>query len=352
MPPQVPGAEAEAEFRERLIKRDEARLWHHRSLLYDIAVKEEFAALRRWARQELALLSKDQRHQLAGKLWRERDHYSAIYELAAGEALRTAGLTPVYEQRWGKLSPDWSVYGNGGGLVCLVEVHTDQSPREVDDQIRGWRSFGDRFNSIASPFVFMVAEDSPWEPPSAGDGKRIVQEMRESLFRINMTGRFQSCGYAFVVMTDGSGRPVRGRGLRAELAWPTPIAGRVSAEKMARKVNDKVSRYRQLADDLNVPLIVAVGAEPFTGVTLDVVDDLIAGRGTIVIQFNGSDLTRGVSGGTLDLGRSARWEMPPNLAGLVWLQRDFPFSATARPNTGGRRPMPDALAGMGNAAEE
>jgi hypothetical protein len=341
------GRDYEAEARERLIRADLTRSRHLRSLIYDIAINDEFACQREWMGEQVALLEDAHARQFASKLWRERDHWSAVYELAAGAAVRRVGLVPAYEERWGKLTPDWTVRTPDGELACLVEVHTDQPPSEVDARIRGWRSFGDRFNTVASPFIFMVA-DGPQVPPSAGVGKRIVRQMSQSLMQITRTGRFSSHGYTFVVMTDPAGRPVQApNGLRAQLAWPTPTAGRVSAEKLADKVDNKVTRYRHLANELNVPLVVAVGAEPFTGVSLRELDDLMTGTSTIVIQFDPQDLMRGVDGGQVNVGRPAHWDMRTELSGVLWLSREFPFDARARPNPAARRPMPAALAELG-----
>jgi hypothetical protein len=52
-------------------------------------------------------------------------------------------------------------------------------------------------------------------------------------------------------------------------------------------VDAKVSRYRDLAGELDVPLVVAVGAHKFLGLELDDLDDLLAGTAAFAFQFGG-----------------------------------------------------------------
>jgi hypothetical protein len=93
-----------------------------------------------------------------------------------------------------------------------------------------------------------------------------------------------------------------------------------------------------VADQYDVPLVVAVGAHRFTGVDLDDVDDMLSGQRTVSFQFGASDSYIGTASIT------EPWTMPERLSGLLWLNNREPFGATARPNPHARRPMPAAIA--------
>lgn len=156
--------------------------------------------------------------------------------------------------------------------------------------------------------------------------------LRANLGQVELTGGFTGHGYHLRILADRTGRPVQAPvGLRAQLAWPTPTAGRVDADKLTRKIEGKASKYRALAAELGVPLAVAEGAEPFTGVTLADFDNLLAGSNTLVLQFNPQNLALKLDAGEVSLHREG-WTMPMALAGVLWLDRDLPFTATIRPN--------------------
>jgi hypothetical protein len=204
---------------QRAAAASERRRYHQHSLLHDQLVGEEFAGLRAWLREQAALLEMRKAAALCRRLWDERRHWSAVYELAAGAALRRAGLRPLHEQRWdrpggGVQTPDWSVYDPAGRLVALVEVHTDQPAPDVDAQIRDWRAFGDRLGEIARPVIFYLDAPSPPRPSTGKVAKQLVAGLHENLRQVELVQA-----------------PV---GLRAQSAWPIPAAGRVDADKLTR----------------------------------------------------------------------------------------------------------------------
>lgn len=124
------------------------------------------------------------------------------------------------------------------------------------------------------------------------------------------------------------------------------MAGPVNASRLARAAEEKAGKYTGLADRHGVPLVVAVGSHRFTGVDLDDLDALLSGDPTISFHFNIGDGFIGTK--SVNPARPARWAMPANLAGLLWLHNQPPFGATARPNPTGYRCMP---AGLGGVAE-
>jgi hypothetical protein len=65
----------------------------------------------------------------------------------------------------------------------------------------------------------------------------------------------------------------------------------------------------------------------------------------ITFQFNPGDTHIGDA-----LFPPPRWDMPPELAGLLWIDNKFPFAVTSRANPAAQRQMPAALAGFDGQA--
>jgi hypothetical protein len=140
------------------------------------------------------------------------------------------------------------------------------------------------------------------------------------------------------------GRPmVSPLGLRACFVPPSSRAGPVSAQQLMDRVERKVRIYRELAKSHGVPLIVAVGAHRFTGVTLALVDDMLTGLPApkITLQFNASDPYIGEQ--TVNWAPVPPWPWPEDLTGLLLIDNELPFGLTIRPNPSARRLMPEPL---------
>jgi hypothetical protein len=124
---------------------------------------------------------------------------------------------------------------------------------------------------------------------------------------------------------------------------PSSRAGPVTAQRLMDGITEKVRKYRNLAEQHAVPLIVAVGAHRFTGVSLEHLDDVLNGLPApkMTFQFNASDPFIGEQ--ILTLEPIPPWQWPSDLAGLLWVANQLPFNLSARPNPAAQRRMPAAL---------
>jgi hypothetical protein len=101
-----------------------------RQLTYDIAVEPEYDPWRLWYDEQLALLPNEIADQLARRLWLDEHFWPVTFELAAGAALRGAGVDILYERKFAGLTPDWTVVTPLGVPLAFIEVHTDQPSKK------------------------------------------------------------------------------------------------------------------------------------------------------------------------------------------------------------------------------
>ncbi len=129
-------------------------------------------------------------------------------------------------------------------------------------------------------------------------------------------------------------------GMRACFVPPSSRAGAISAQTMMDKVEAKTRAYRRLAETHGVPLIVAVGAHRFMGVTLADVDDILRGLAApkIKFQFDAGDSYVGTQ--TVSCTPVPPWEWPQGLAGLLWISNEC---RSVSPPARTRRAMPAAF---------
>ncbi|MEV7817760.1 hypothetical protein AB0P05_45245 [Streptomyces flaveolus] len=315
-------------------------------LSYDLAVLDEYEPWRIWLDEQLDLLPEAAAAAFAANLWRDQNFWPDIIELAAGAALRRRGFSVEFERQWGTLTPDWTVIGADGAPVALVEVLTHSPQQGTFAKMKAWHALVERLKQIPIPVVLTVAGDSSrsLDAPDARTAKKIAQDLRRALLSPLHQTVFRSQGYTFLLQADPStGRAMRPPGMRTILIPPSNIAGVVSARPVAAGIEKKISKYRALAQEAGLPLIVAAGAHKFTGVQVQQLDDLLAGASRVSMQFNFGDtfLHQPVE---IDPLNPPRWTMPPELAGVLWVNNDFPFTTVWRPNPTAAIPAPPALA--------
>lgn len=129
---------------------------------------------------------------------------------------------------------------------------------------------------------------------------------------------------------------------------PAHSVGRLSADvrhiSEVARIDENVSKYRTLAKETRLPLIVAAGAHRFTGLGVEQLDHLLKGEHTFTVQFNPAD-TYIHEPLLFQPGNPPRWAMPPQLAGVLWVDNTFPFTTRWRPNPDARTLAPTRLIG-------
>ncbi|GGU41012.1 hypothetical protein [Streptomyces violascens] len=268
-----------------------------------------------------------------------------MIELPAGAALRERGFNIEYEQRWGTLTPDWTVTDPAGSPIALVEVLTHSPPKATFSRMKAWHALVERVKDIPVPLVLTVAghRDRPLEAPDAQTAKKIARDLRRWLMSPLHMISFPSHGYTFLVMADHrTRRAMQAPGMAACLVPPSQMARVVSAQPLAAGIEKKVSRYRELTQETGLPLVVAAGAHKFTGLEVRQLDDLLRGANSIRVQFDFGDsfIHEPIE---MQPDRPPRWTMPDDLAGVLWVDNTFPFTTQWRPNPHALIPAPAAF---------
>lgn len=327
------------------LRRFEDRPPERRSLSYDIAVGDEYAPWRDWLDDQLALLPAKEAAAFAGKLWHDQWFWPGIIELGAGAALRAAGQNVDYERAWQGLTPDWTVLGPDGQPQALVEVLTDSPSQALAGQIRAWHALVERIKAIPVPVVLALAPSTagPSVAPDARTAKAITLGLSRFLLAGSEDAEFRTHGYTFQIQGDRrTGGLLRPPGDSTILVPPSGLAGVVTATTLVERIDAKVKKYRAIAQEADLPLIVAAGAHRFTGVGVAQLDHLLTGSLSMTVQFNFGDDYLGPPV-DLDASRPARWAMPADLAGVLWIDNVPPFRPTWRPNDAAMRPAPSSL---------
>lgn len=173
-----------------------------------------------------------------------------------------------------------------------------------------------------------------------GTAKKIACDLKRDLLKNPWANIFLSQGYRFLVMGDpsrGGQQMVPPLGMHACLVPPSSHAGLVSAERLMDGIEGKAGKYSGLAEEYAVPLVVAVGARRFTGVTLGHLDDVLKGLPApkITFQFDAGDPYGSPSswtprGSRLRSARSDRLSDMFGARARSWRGSPWPFTPSRR----------------------
>jgi hypothetical protein len=229
----------------------------------------------------LSSLPDDKAARLSNRLDDPRGGTAALYEAAAVSALIGAGLAVEVEPTVNGLTPD---------LICprtepplIGEVWSRNVPATTASGVRGWKVLEDRLLNIPAPWVVAVV-GLPGErlvPPSSRECRTIERELRRWLLRLSIAPGAQRtvCNYTFRVI---EGAP----GLRTQLLNPSGGGGLTSTATIVAAVNEKVRRYADTAFESGAALMVILGGDSRSALSLSLVRSVLQGSNSVSITFS------------------------------------------------------------------
>lgn len=236
-------------------------------VLHRVATSAELQATRDEIEEWVAQLAPMVQHAMARKL-QQPDHWlTTRNELAVAAQLRRLGYHLEYEKklqvqgRREPLTPDWYIHQKGDIPAFLVEVSTRNAPlhAQEDDLKR-------RLEQIPVDACLIVDPRQAQGGLSQHRNKRIANRVRLWLTRDNPAVGEWAC-------FEGVRCKVEDRGLGCSTVL-CEILGHlwVDVRPLRKKFEDKIDKYKRLATQLQLPLVIAVvptEAGPYDFTTFD-----------------------------------------------------------------------------------
>jgi hypothetical protein len=227
-------------------------------------------------------------------------------ELAVAAILQGAGLKLAYERELNGRTPDFLALDGSDRPTHIIEVLNQKRPKPVDAADRRWKELSDRFEGVSQPWRLRVARISGERSgPYADLAIHMVRETEKWLAskQIGIWDGWAIDDYTFLVVAKSPG---------THLELLTPIEEVwVDSDTLAEEIRKKVSRYAELAQRLDTPLIVVVGADDALAVSSDIVKSALGGQLSVSVNLNIFGVGTGKS-------TSAPLKMHPTDAPRVW----------------------------------
>jgi hypothetical protein len=202
-------------------------------------------------------------------------------ELAVAAILQTPGMKLAYERDIQGKTPDFVALDAGDSPTQIIEVVNRKRSKPVDAADGRWQELSDRFARIDKPWRLRVARFSGERSgPYADVAIHLVRETDKWLTSnpIAVSEGWAVDDYTFLVVAKSPG---------TQLELLTPIEEVwVDSDTLARAIQEKVSRYAGLAEQLDVPLVVVVGAEDTLAVSADIVKSALSGQLSVSVNLN------------------------------------------------------------------
>lgn len=206
---------------------------------------------------------------------------AAYNELAVSAILRATGYDVVPEPSLSGLTPDF-LASRGESERKIIEVYTrHRSDAQLREEQR-WKELAARGSQIPVPVGIVVRALDGIAPaaPDSGASATLIHQLRTELLAMpEPLGHVIVIGaYAFTVLH--------------RLDSPTAIlstpgaTGWQDADEVLEAINEKVSRYAELAAEHHTSLVVVVAAELQTPFTEDLVRVALTGAQSIVATLD------------------------------------------------------------------
>lgn len=246
--------------------------------LWLVATHPSQATLRRWLDDELGQLDPGLRDDFIGRLRDARGHGDAVAELAAGFVLRQPGYLIEFGPKLEGLTPDLLVTDPHGNRL-IVEVWRRGLSQHSVARNAAWAELTRHLRRIRRPLAVAISGDFRVvvEPPDAPARQRIMTDVRRWLSSDMPAESFATEGFVLrIVGTSTTGR--------LELL-PVTDSSTADRRDVVEAIERKVKRYRRIAQRLDLPLLVVLGTEPGTGMSAELVGNILAGRNAVAITL-------------------------------------------------------------------
>jgi len=280
----VPGPVVFDEGVRTSIQRRYGRLNEHvRPALHAAAVDPARSLFRAWLDNEVGRLEEAVRPGVLSRLRSEDGHFAALAEVASLALLRdAAGFTVALDPPIDGLTPDLLArHAASGEPALLAEVWSRAVPADAVKAERGWETLSRAVAKIEMPVRLMAIELDPERsrPPQKFECDRIVDHLRRRLAQgvptVGWTTKTHGITFGVVERTAR----------KASLVQVTESRS-VDRSHVVEAIEEKVTRYRRAAERLDVPLLVILAAEPRSGLNAPFVEDVLAGKHVMAINFD------------------------------------------------------------------
>ena len=268
-------------IRKALLDRHASKLASHRPEHFALATDPTRERQVAWVNETLGNLDHRGAASLFRNLQTQGRFLQSYNELAVAAILQAAGLKLAYEREIHGRTPDLLALDGSDRPTHIIEVLNRKRPKPVDAADGHWKELSDRFERIAQPWRLRVARISGERSgPYADLAIHMVRETDKWVMSNHLAigDGWTIDDYAFLVVAKSPGT-------HFELLTPVEEVW-VDSDTLAGEIRKKVSRYAELAQGLDAPLIVVVGADDALAVSSDSVKSALGGQLSVSVNLN------------------------------------------------------------------
>ena len=289
-----------------LLKKHGSKLATHRPEHFALATDPTRERQRAWVNETLAKLDLDGANTLFHNLQTQGRFLQSYNEAAAAAILQAGGMKLAYEREINGKTPDFIGVDAADRPTHIIEVLNRKKPQAADAGDARWEELTARFARIEKSWRLRVARVSgDRSGPYPDEAIHMVRETEQWLAStpVAVWDGWTIGDYSFLVV---AGSP----GTLLELLTPVEEVW-VDSDTLAQLIQEKVSRYADLAQQLEIPLLVTVAADDALAVTAEMVKSALRGQLSVSVNLNLFGVGEGRS-------TSAPLKMHPTDAPRVW----------------------------------
>lgn len=308
-----------ATFDADFVARMEAQKPGSRPDHWPLILAEDYALFRSWLARQVDLLPDRTRDRTRSRL-QSTEFRECTHELAVGAALRLGGWTVEHEPNLDGSTPDW--LASSGSTTFMVEVASRCISHVRARALRAWRRLDDRIRQTGSGLLLTVGPAGV-APPNDKEAKQVLDDLRKWVIRPSTdVGSVRKIGrFTFTAR-------LRHDHLVTMLLAPSE-GGPVDKTALTRLIREKATTYASLCEATELPLVVALSADPLTGIGGDEFSAVMHGENRHTIVFSFGDVGRPFEQeATFDPPRPGIADVPPHVSAVFWVPDPVVYGRT------------------------
>ncbi len=253
--------------------------------LFRVATDTYWKYIRDEIEKWFALLSQESQVSLIKNLRNTKSFLHAYNELAVAGIFLDLGFQVEYEKECNGLTPDWLIISKDKTTSFLVEVFSRVSSKEEESRERQTSELTRRLELIPVGISLLVRYQdlSHLVELNSQLTKRVANLVSKWLTEKTRTLRetVEFNGLVFEVIGYNKKSHVL-------VAGPTSGAFVVNNMPVVENIEEKVAKYKNISETLEIPLIVAIVPSFNTAIEVDNLEEILFGNEVFVVRNDGS----------------------------------------------------------------
>lgn len=248
--------------------------------LYTVAISNKLETVRNEIEEWVNWLPQSDQSKVIKNL-QSKNFIQTYHELAVGSILKRLGYQVEYEKKIdNNLTPDWYAHPNKGRHAFIVEIFTDNRSETTEKHDKQENDLLGRLQQISIDVALNINFDLAKVALDQQKNKIISKKVQQWLTNNDppIGAQLDSSGIVFEIFDRDRNYPNLQYVSSTDAFW-------IDTESLRKNIETKINKYKVLAKEKGIPIVVGIVVDPKTGLSLKSLQDVLLGEREVIVTF-------------------------------------------------------------------